>query len=183
MKDSLINKVVFRWVGPDKPGIVSEDNHLSPYCEPVESGKHRRIAGGLSGDDAVRVDRGHTRVVRAEQGQRGDVAGRTVGIGRGHPQVGCSARPVKLHRRLRHLDSGDTGHVTHIISRTSGNPFPQCLIKLAVAIEEFAARVRDLAGRFEQQQALFWDRRVHAAARHFLNDPTVVASRIVAEQR
>ena len=178
-----VDEVVLRWIRPPEALGGGQHDHLGTDREPAEAGEHRRVARPLRRDTAAGVDLGHARIVRAEEGQGRDVAGRAVGVGGRHQQsLGRSSR-VEDERRSRYRDSRHVRHTAHVVGRPGLDPGEQRLGEVAVPFEPLAAGVGHGAGGLEKQEALRGGGRVHPPTGNLLDRAAVVAGGIEPEQR
>src|SRR5690606_21495303 len=121
------------------------------HGEGGEAGHDERFAALAGGNHAVLVHgRGHI-VVGEEDGKVGHVAVHAVRVSCPHGElVRLAAFEDQFPRQDLHR--GGRGDVGAVVGGAGGDPLDQCLDVLTVGGQRTAARVRDAADRFLNQQ-------------------------------
>ena len=163
--------------------VLGQHDHLGAHGVLGEAREDERVAALAGRDHALIVDIRGALVVGEVERQAVDDARGAIGVLRDHLQrlrlVFAGEDDFVGNQR----DAGDLRDGLGIVGRARLDPAQQRLVIFGVGFEAAAAGVRDRASGFQQQQTLFGNGEIEAAADDLLREAVVVARRIIAEER
>lgn len=180
--DDFVDVVVRDGIRPLVVFVLREDDDFGADGEAIEAGEDVGVATAGGGDDAVFIDLGGGGIVGGEEGEVGDITLGAVRVAGGDGGLLGSFAAFEDEALGGEGDLDGLRDGCGIVGSAGGDPVEQGLVVLGIGLEELATGVRDLAGGFEEHEALLGSGEIDATADHFLSDAVVVAFGIVAEE-